>query len=292
MGVSDAAARRSGSPVRCGARRRERVERCDWLSILFVLALAGGAAPAARASSLTVTPSAAWVGTFGLEVHLGCEMSDLLELGPAPLLEGYHEACGIDATEVTVGPGGLELVAGMRVSLGEGFSVPSGVTLELGLDPSLGVEFTSTRTESPNAESRYAARFYLRLDDLAMGPGSRIEHLNGYDAAGRPLFRLVVRHDATLGRRVLDLVAHHDDGGEAIVSPLPLASGWNEIGIDWRSGPGDGHFLVSVNGAFPFGLTGLSNPISRLDEIRWGAVDGALAGVSGWLQVDDFSSWR
>lgn len=246
-----------------------------------------------RAGELRVTPSAAWVGTFGLEISMDCDLADTVELGPAPpTVEGYYEACSISASQVVVGPSGAVLVGGSRISLGEGFAVPAGASLELGLDPAMGVDFTSTTTHSPNAESSYAARFYLRVDDLVLGEATRIDHFNGYDGAGLPLFRLVLLYDSVSGRKAFELVASHDDGGVATVSPLALASGWNEIAIDWSSGSGDGHFLVSVNGAPPFGVTGLSNPLARLDEIRWGAVDGILDGVGGALQVDDYSSWR
>jgi hypothetical protein len=254
--------------------------------VLFV------AAPV-RAGDLRVTPSAAWVGTFGLEINLGCDLADTLELGPTPpTVEGNYEACSIVASQVSIGPSGAVLVGGSRISIGDGFAVPDGASLELGLDPALGVEFTSTTTHSPNAESSYTARFYLRVDDLVLGEATRIDHLDGYDGTGQPLFRLVLRYESATGRKVFDLIASHDDGGVATVSPLPLTSGWNEVAIDWSSGSGDGHFLVSVNGTPPFGVTGLSNPLSRLDEIRWGAVDGILDGAGGRLQVDDYSSWR
>jgi hypothetical protein len=272
-------------PVRAAARSWA-VARAALVATLLVVG-------PARAGELSVTPSAAWVGTFGLEISLGCEPTDILELGPAPpTIEGYYEACSILASQVSVGPSGVVLVGGSTISIGDGFAVPDGASLELAIDSALGVGFTSATTHSPNAESSYAARFYLRADDLVLGEATRIDHLNGYDGTGQPLFRLVLRYESATGRKVFDLIASHDDGGLATVSPLPLASGWNEIGIDWSAGSGDGHFLVSINGSAPFGVTGLSNPLSRLDEIRWGAVDGVLDGVRGALQVDDYSSWR
>jgi hypothetical protein len=245
---------------------------------------------------VTVSPDAAWVGTFGMRVDLGCDPSTPLELGPpAASIEGLYEECAIFASGIAVGPGGAVLRAGESIALGNGFQVPAGASFEAELDAAGGAGFAYTRTLSPLDEATYHAHFYLRVDDLVMADGDRIEHLDGFDGSGEKLFRLIVRKAAAGSGKVLDLAARHDDGGESTTAAgaaVALQSGWNEIEIYWVSGSGDGSFTVSVNRAPPAGLTALSNSGARLEEVRWGAIDGILVGASGFFELDDYSSWR
>jgi hypothetical protein len=49
---------------------------------------------------------------------------------------------------------------------------------------------------------------------------------------------------------------------------------------------------LTVSGSAPADLVGLDTETGRIDRVRWGAIDGDLAGVSGTIQLDDFKSWR
>lgn len=151
--------------------------------------------------------------------------------------------------------------------------------------------------DSPFAEPRYRARFYLTMMRLQMAEGDEFDLLNGYTAAGAARIKLqvVARNSQKLLRAVVVL-----DDGSVVQTPLgsevPLTFGWRWVEIDWQasSAPGanDGRLDLWVDGQPQAPLTGLDTDEARIATVRWGAVAGLDAGTTGAFRLDEFASRR
>jgi arylsulfatase A-like enzyme len=245
------------------------------------------------------TSGAAFEGNFGLQATLGsasCAGPHHRDLVPPPMtLTGEFEACvSVAVSGRQVVTPGATLRAGETIALGEGLSVASDVVFEAEIDSGLS-PFAWVEDVSPAAETGYSARFFLRLDDLALADGDRLDLFNGYSRAGIPEFLLTLRRDGVLERNLLELTARRNDGGLTVTPPgdeIVLPNGWIEIEVEWTAGYGDGHLWVSIDGGGFGGLSALENFDSRVDSVRWGAIAGAIESSSGRMQMDDFRSGR
>jgi hypothetical protein len=255
----------------------------------------GLAAVPLAAADLEVRAAAAAVGAFGLDVTVGssCSSPDEVTVDAPPTIDGDFEACQV-LTAVGVEVGSVaSFVAGGAIVLGDGFSVPAGASFSAVVDSLMPAPFADVSSESPIAERTFNARFHLRLDGLSLADGEQIDHLRAYAADGSDIFRVILRRQA--GQNLLLLGARQDGGGE-ILTPsgheVPLPSGWNLVELEWSAGAGDGRLLVSVNQEALVGLSDLGNGLAEIERFRWGAVDGAIGGSTGRLEVDGFTAWR
>lgn len=114
-------------------------------------------------------------------------------------------------------------------------------------------------------------------------------------ADGSTLFRLILKHNATLDEDRLVLAARRDDGtfaqtpfGEELLVP----SGYNVIEASWGAGDGNGYLLVAINSVPLAGLENLTNSLSRLDFVRLGAVGGTVTTSAGTVHLDEFQSFH
>lgn len=264
----------------------------------LALAALAGLASGAGAATLSVGGPWALDGIFGVEIGVGDACSapqDEFALKPPPVfVSGDFDAC----EEVSVS--GVRVVApGATVRAGEsirffgvvGLAAPFAAVI----DNLWSSSYAYLRDRSPYLEVAYKARFALNLDGLTLAAADRLHHFEAVSSLGAPVFRLTLEWDPMLGAHLVSLAARLDGGGWAESAPgeeIPLAGGWNTLEVDWYSGLGDGHLRLSVNGSPPAGLGGLANGEWRVDSVRWGAVAGPLAGASGSLLMDSFSSWR
>jgi len=253
----------------------------------------------AEASSLTVMPSAATIGAFGLEITVGstCSGPDLLILGSADSpAQGSYQGCQeVSASDLAVSGPGAVFVAGTRVVVGNGFSVQGGAPFEIRLDSLLATGFAWIDDPSPIAEEVYNARFYVRSDDLSLAGADEISHFVAYSSSGAVEFRLVLEPDSGGPGHVFTLEARENGGTYSSTAPgqeIPLAAGWNKVEVEWSNGLGDGRLEISINDGPFSGLSSLTNDASLIESIEWGAVDGTLTTTSGTVQLDGFDSWR
>ncbi len=268
---------------RCGTR---------WPAAL-VLLLFGAAAEQGVAGRLEVVGSAATIGNSGLKVTAGaaCVVEDVVV--PGPSVNTDQLACNrITAGNVQVIGPGAEFVAGGSIHLLPGFSVAQGVPFVAHVDPFVATAHAFVQDNSPNAETAFNARFDLRLNSLNVAINEDVGHFNGYSADGTLQFQVVLRRVSGQNRLVL---LARDNAANAMVehsSDFPLSAGFNAVQLDWSAGAGDGRFRVSLDGAPMSGLTTLNNASSRIDSVRWGLVDGNLNLTAGFIELDDYFSWR
>jgi hypothetical protein len=244
--------------------------------------------------SVVVQAESAALGTRGARVKAGtaCSGVDVLVLGPTPsTAQGDHEACReLQAAAVEVVAPGASFRAGERIVLGEGFSTSADVAFEL--DPLL-TPFSRVHRDLPSERTELTTELWLRLDDLTLGAGDRLEHLVGYSAAGEAAFRLVFGADGGGGVQAF-LEARLEGGGGAATpggSEVAIPSGWHRLRLEWAAGAGDGRLLLSLDGVPSAALSGLTNSSESVAGVDWGVAGGSLGATSGYLEVDAFRAW-
>ena len=105
-------------------------------------------------------------------------------------------------------------------------------------------------------------------------------------------FRLVLEPDGGGGHRLV-LEALVDGGGYAVTpagSEAALGAGWHRLRLEWTDSAA-GQLRLFVDGVLATELTGLANGTVGLDAVDWGAVDGAVAGPAGTIDVDGYLAW-
>ena len=246
----------------------------------------------AAVGMVDVTAAAAAGGLLGLAASLdgSCALpADLIVDTPATVM-GTFEACSsvrMVGVEVT---GATQVRAGWAISLREGFgaTAPLTATLDESLNP-----FAWLTDDRPYQESSYSAAFQLNLDPITMADGDRLVLLEGSDGAVQ--LELYLLRDGVAMEHRLGLVARLDSGARVettAAEEVAVPAGWHGVEVDWLAGAGTGHLLLSLDGGPAFGLTGLDNELGRIDQVRWGAVGGAVSGTTGSLWLDDFDSGR
>ena len=238
-----------------------------------------------------MAPSAAYIGSYGLEVSVGScpgQQDAVLTEPPAP------GALSVEACISIVAGGSFSVAAGSAVTftagrviaLRDGFTVDSGGSFASAIDRSLD-PYGWVGDDSPASETRYLAQFFVDLDGLTLGTADELDHFVGYSRDGTIQLRLVIRHGPELWLEVRE-----DDGGYRSTSPgVPLAPGWNRIALAWEASNSAAASLT-VNGGGTAGLAGLHTGGCRIDHVRWGIVGGSLGASAGSIRQDAFSSWR
>jgi hypothetical protein len=262
---------------------------------VFADSFEGGGAggwSSAGGGSWTVTPAAAYLGSYGLEVSVGSCSGSITEVvlsdppAPGPLsVEACLSITAGDDFAVADGSAAT-FTAGRLVALYDGFAVEAGGSftsiIDVTLDPHGWVQ-----DDSPHAETRYLAEFYIDLDALVLGTGDELHHFVAYSADGAPQLRLVIRDGPELWLEVRE-----DDGTPRVTSAgVPVASGWNRIALSWEAGA-SATASLTVNDGAATELTGLDTGAGRIDLVRWGIVGGILSASSGTIHLDAYSSWR
>ncbi len=258
--------------------------------------------PLAAAGSLEVKLAATAGGSFGLQVNVEktpCSPDDLIINSPPllPDINGDFEACKtITAGGVQVITPGATFTAGESIILEDNFSVGLAAPFTVRLFENLGTPFAYVEDDTPNSETSYQAVFWMNIDGLTLAGDDRLEVLNGYSEGGQIQFQLILKRNMSLGENRLVLAARRNDGSFA-ETPFGqerlVPSGYNEIGMRWFPGAGNGYLTASLNGASGPGLSGLNNSNSRVDFVRLGAVGGTLdPSTSGFFYLDEFESLR
>ena len=150
--------------------------------------------------------------------------------------------------------------------------------------------------ESPDAESRYRARFWF--DPNGFTPGTDTQRVLILQAFSRTperkkLLQMMVRR--TSGQYRLMVKVRLDDGTSATTPWLPFSDAPHAIEIDWQrassSLSADGRFELWIDGTSVATLTGLDNATRFLDFVRLGAV-GVRPTTTGTIYFDGFVSRR
>ncbi len=275
------------------------IKRISRLGYLLILMLADPLFT--NAGTLDVTSSAAYDGNYGLRVNVGSSCSGPAELGlHDQTISGpaVHEACRTILSSATdiVPPEQVTFRAGERIVLDEGFAVLSGARFEASIESHL-VPEAWLEDRSPRAERRYAAGFFVRLDNLVLGDSDHLDLFTGRAADGSSWLWITAMKNVLLDETRLVVRARRNDGSFATtegVSEVAAPTGWTWISLDWKSAQPDaedGYLHLYVGSVLFATLTPLSNSNGRIDTVRLGA-DSVSAGVSGSFDLDAYRSRR
>ena len=252
-----------------------------------------GCASFASAGTLEVTTAAKYNGVYGLEVTVGSScISDADAVLPPQTVTGIDTFEGCNSITagsggfIVAGTGDVTFTAGNWIALESGFSVQSGGSFTAAIDAAL-TPFAWVQDDSPASETSYNATFWINLDLLTMGGGDELVHFVAYGGGTTEQLRVIIT-DA----KSLVLEVRTDSGSYASTSPIPtVAGGFNGVTVNWQAS-------ASASPSLTVGAVTetISPPIStsarRINSVRWGAVRGSVAGSSGTIYQDDFTSWR
>jgi hypothetical protein len=153
------------------------------------------------------------------------------------------------------------------------------------------------RDDTPNAESRYRARFYFDPNSIPMVSGDAhfiFKGFSGTSSSYVELVRVELHRTSTAYEVRASLL--NDSTTWTNTAWVTIQDASNSIELDWRAatsaGANDGALTLWVNGAEQPQLTGIDNDTRRIDFIRLGALTGIDTGTRGTYYFDAFASNR
>jgi len=149
--------------------------------------------------------------------------------------------------------------------------------------------------DTPDAESRYRARFYF--DPNGFDPGETQSHFRTRiliaQGSGLRVITIVLKRQA--GAYTVEARVRRNDGTRADTGFFPITDGPHFIEFDWQraTGPGasDGSLQLWIDGGSVATLSGIDNDTVPIDQTRMGALS-VKTGAAGTLYYDQFESRR
>jgi hypothetical protein len=148
--------------------------------------------------------------------------------------------------------------------------------------------------DTPNAETRYRARFYFDPNSITMVSGNAHFIFNGFMGNSTAVMRVEFRYFTgayQIRGRLLNDVSTWTDSAWFTISDAAHA-----IEVDWRAataaGANDGRLTLWIDGTQMADLTAVDNDTRRIDRVRLGAVAVIDTGTRGTYYFDAFESRR
>lgn len=148
--------------------------------------------------------------------------------------------------------------------------------------------------ETPDAESRYRARFYFDPNSISMASGNAHFVFNGLMGSSTAVLRIEFRFSSgtyqVRGRLI------NDGSAWTNTSWFTISDSSHVIELDWRAATAvsanNGGLTLWIDGTERANLTGVDNDLRRIDRVRLGAVAGVDTGTRGTYYLDAFESHR
>jgi hypothetical protein len=150
--------------------------------------------------------------------------------------------------------------------------------------------------DTPNAESRYRARFYF--DPNGFDPGEADSHFRvriflAQDSSNARVVTIVLKRQG--GQYSIEGLARLNDGTRADTGFLGITNAPHFVEFDWlkATGPGasDGYLALLIDNVTVSFLPGLDNDQVPVDQARLGVLS-LKTGATGTLHFDQFESRR
>ncbi len=149
------------------------------------------------------------------------------------------------------------------------------------------------RDDTPNAETRYRARFAFDPNSISIGYSGMHDIFVGRSGT-IDVFRVQVTR--LYGSYQLRTQARFDSATYTTTAWLPVSDAAHLIEIDWQaatsSGANNGYLTLWIDGAQQSTLQSLDNDTRRVDEARLGPSNGIDTYTRGTEYFDDFESRR
>ena len=153
--------------------------------------------------------------------------------------------------------------------------------------------FTNTtgmyaRDDSPNAETRYRARFSFHPNSITMANGDYVYLLQGFSTSKTNI--LMVQFYRNAAGYQLRVRAYDSILANWVNTPyVVISDAAHTVDVDWGN---DGHLTFWVDGVQQSSLTGINNSSYTMDSVRLGAPYISASGMSGSFYLDDFEARR
>ena len=148
--------------------------------------------------------------------------------------------------------------------------------------------------DTPNAEPRYRARFYLDPNSISMTNGDMFFIFNGFQGTSTAVMRVEFRRNA--GMYQLRAMIVNDTSTWTNTSSFTISDASHFIELDWRAatsvGANNGRLTLWIDGVQKANLSAIDNDSLRIDRVRLGAVSGVDTGTRGTFYLDAFESRR
>ena len=246
-------------------------------------------------SGLSVSPAAASVGSYGLNIQPNpCSGVDDLVI-PDQVLFGTQSFSGcrtVTALNVDLQDGSdITISARSKVILGDGFSVAKGARLRINSGPAVAF----LEDDTPGGLSSYWSEFTMDASGLTVASSSQFDLLVGYNAQGKPIFKVTVWYDQTQESLVAaTFVAAYDYTTWWQTSAIKVKPGLHIMDAGWYSATPDEHGggNLGVLDKYRTGQTALQYLYleDQVSFIKWGILD-VIGTVQGDLKLDHFRSW-
>jgi hypothetical protein len=150
--------------------------------------------------------------------------------------------------------------------------------------------------DTPNAESRYRARFYF--DPNGFDPGEADSHFRvriflAQDASNVRVVTIVLKRQG--GQYSIEGLARLNDGTRADTGFFDITNAPHFVEFDWKraTGPGasDGYLALLIDNVTVSFLPGLDNDQVPVDQARLGVLS-IKTGATGTVHLDQFESRR
>lgn len=149
--------------------------------------------------------------------------------------------------------------------------------------------------DSPNAETRYRARFYFDPNSITMASNDAHYIFYGYTSPSTLVLRIEFR--SSKGNYQLRAALRNDSNSWTSSNWFAISDTSHYVEIDWRastaSGANNGGLTLWIDGGNPrASLSGVDNDTRRIDRIQLGAVAAIDSGTRGSYFFDAFESHR
>ena len=148
--------------------------------------------------------------------------------------------------------------------------------------------------ETPNAESRYRARFYFDPNSITMANNNAHYLFYGYTGTSATVLQVEFRFSS--GVYQLRVALRNDSNNWTNSNWFTISDVPHFIEMDWHastaSGANNGGLTLWIDGTQRANLTGVDNDTRRIDRIQLGAVAGIDSGTRGTYYFDGFESRR
>jgi len=148
--------------------------------------------------------------------------------------------------------------------------------------------------DTPNAETRYRARFYFDPNSITMASGNAHNIFRGFAGTSTNVLRLDFRN--SLGSYQLRMSLLNDASAWIYTGWITISDSPHSIEFDWRAsaavGANNGGLTLWLDGVQQADLTGIDNDTRHIDRVRLGPLSGIDTGTSGTYYFDTFESRR
>jgi hypothetical protein len=150
--------------------------------------------------------------------------------------------------------------------------------------------------DTPDAESRYRARFYFDTNDFDPGEASghqRVRIFLAQDASNTRIVTIVLKRLA--GQYSLEARARQDDGTRVDTGFFDITNAPHFVEFDWKRatapGANDGFLDFFIDDTPVWTLIDLDTDLGQVDQGRMGVLS-VKTGAAGTLHFDQFESRR